>query len=729
MKKFSLNIAQKLMCVAGIILLLAGGTLVYLIFEIVAADRVINGVIEEQAEILSDLQKVHAAGDQFDNMRYWLADLSVSWLSESEEEADAAYGKLSGLLDELESIDSETVSVVRPQIDLFKIVMLEAVDAYVDEQRVLGNASVAEGRSIAVEVAEQLSQMVVKVNQQVEESTGALVQNNSELMQTGVIGLAIAVVVGTLLAWFSSRAISRPLQAAVEVANKIANGDFNNIITVSSQDETGQLLHALEAMQKALREQIEEERRVAAQNTAVKQALDTVSASVVLGDANDQVVYMNGAMKSLFNEIETDIRHEVPEFTADGVMHGSMDVFGRGDTLYDGNRIGHRDITIGGHTFRIVPNPVMDEGGNRVGTVVEWNDRTQEVNVENELSYIVQAALNGDMSQRISMEGKTGFFEQLSNGFNELLTVNGMVMEDVGRVMGAMAHGDLSETIESNYQGDFARLKNDTNATVLKLTEVLGSIKLSSSEVQLASREISKGNESLSVRTEQQAATLEETSSAMEQMTATVRQNADHAKEASRVSIEARDKAEQGGEVVRRVVSAMSEINSSSKKIVDIIGVIDEIAFQTNLLALNAAVEAARAGEQGRGFAVVASEVRNLAGRSSAAAKEIKGLIQDSVSKVETGSNLVNESGETLDEIVSVVKNVTQIVGEISAASQEQSTGIEQVNRAILEMDEITQQNAALVEEVTASSVAMGEQAVRLIELVGFFDVGEQIQR
>ncbi|MCZ6641077.1 MAG: methyl-accepting chemotaxis protein [Gammaproteobacteria bacterium] len=727
MKKFSMNIAQKLMCVAGIILLLAGGTLVNLVFEIVAADRVINGVIEEQAEILGDLKKIHAAGDHFDAMRYWLTDLSVSWMSESEDEADVAYETLTGLLDELESVDAKTVALVRPQIDLFKIVMLEAVDAYVDEQRVLGNASVAEGRGIAVEVADQLSQMAAKVNEQVEASTGELVQNNSELMQTGVIGLTIAVVVGTLLAWFSSRAISRPLQAAVEVANKIANGDFNNVISISSRDETGQLLSALDAMQKSLREQIEEERRVAAQNAAVKQALDTVSASVMLGDADNRVVYMNRAMTALLSQTESAIRHDISEFSADAVLHGNMDIFGRGDTLYDASRTGHRDISIGGHMFRIIPNPVMNESGDHVGTVIEWNDRTQEVNVENELNYIVEAALAGDMSQRISMEGKTGFFEQLSNGFNELLTVNGLVMEDVGRVMGAMAHGDLSESIDSEYKGDFARLKDDTNATILKLTQVLGSIKSSSGQVQVASLEISKGNASLSGRTEQQAATLEETSSAMEEMTATVKQNAEHAQEASRVSIEARDKAELGGEVVRRVVSAMSEINSSSKKIEDIIGVIDEIAFQTNLLALNAAVEAARAGEQGRGFAVVASEVRSLAGRSSAAAKEIKDLIQDSVSKVETGSTLVNESGETLDEIVSVVTNVTQIVGEISTASQEQSTGIEQVNRAILEMDEITQQNAALVEEVTASSVAMGEQAVRLMELVSFFDVGEQM--
>ena len=250
-------------------------------------------------------------------------------------------------------------------------------------------------------------------------------------------------------------------------------------------------------------------------------------------------------------------------------------------------------------------------------------------------------------------------------------------------------------------------------------------MKTAAAEVQTGAEEISKGNTNLSQRTEEQASSLEETASSMEEMTSTVKQTADNAGQANQLAMAARQQAEKGGAVVSAAVTAMGGINVASKKIADIIGVIDEIAFQTNLLALNAAVEAARAGEQGRGFAVVATEVRNLAGRSATAAKEIKALIQDSVARVDEGSKLVDESGRTLEEIVSAVKKVTDIVAEIAAASREQSSGIEQVNKAVMQMDESTQQNAALVEQATAASQAIVEQAQSLNGMIARYQVGE----
>jgi methyl-accepting chemotaxis protein-1 (serine sensor receptor) len=258
-----------------------------------------------------------------------------------------------------------------------------------------------------------------------------------------------------------------------------------------------------------------------------------------------------------------------------------------------------------------------------------------------------------------------------------------------------------------------------------KISDVIVKVRGSSVSILTGSGQVSSGNINLSQRTEEQASSLEETASSMEEMTSTVKQNADNANQASQLAQTARDQAEAGGKVVSQAVTAMGEINQSSSKIADIISVVEEIAFQTNLLALNAAVEAARAGEQGRGFAVVASEVRVLAGRSADAAKEIKNLIEDSVEKVKAGSELVDKSGETLQQIVIGVKKVTDIVFEIAAASSEQSAGIDQVNKAITQMDEMTQQNAALVEESSSASRSMQDQAGKLNELIGFFKVDE----
>ncbi len=340
-----------------------------------------------------------------------------------------------------------------------------------------------------------------------------------------------------------------------------------------------------------------------------------------------------------------------------------------------------------------------------------------------EVATIIDAAQQGDLTQRIELAGKQGVFRELGEGINRLLDVVSDTFEDLARVMGALSQGDLTQKITKAYTGTFASVQSDVNTTIEHLQEIVGKIRDLTKIITMASQEIVNGNDNLSARTEQQASSLEETAASMEELTSTVRNNADNAQHANQLAVDAQALAEKSGSVVGEAIQAMDAISDSSAKIAEIIRVIDEIAFQTNLLALNASVEAARAGEQGRGFAVVAAEVRNLAQRSATAAKEIKELIHDSVGKVKVGTDLVNASGGTLEEIVGSVKKVGDIIGDIASASQEQSLGIDQVNNAVTQMDEMTQQNAALAEETSAASVSMREQAEEMEERLGFFQV------
>ncbi len=299
------------------------------------------------------------------------------------------------------------------------------------------------------------------------------------------------------------------------------------------------------------------------------------------------------------------------------------------------------------------------------------------------------------------------------------LTRLGLIRDALGEI--ATGDGDLTRRLDARGQDELGQIAIAFNRFVDKITLVLHDIRTASETIKGASREIAQGNSDLSARTEAQAGSLEETASAMEELTSGVRQNADNAQQANELALSASNVASQGGTMVSQVIDTMGAINTSSRKIVDIISVIDGIAFQTNILALNAAVEAARAGEQGRGFAVVASEVRNLAQRSATAAKEIKSLIVESVEQVERGSQLVEQAGATMKDVVVSVKRVSDVVAEITVASQEQSRGINETNQAIAQMDETTQQNAALVEEAAAGAQSLQDQANNLANIVSSF--------
>ncbi|AFL73245.1 methyl-accepting chemotaxis protein [Thiocystis violascens] len=348
---------------------------------------------------------------------------------------------------------------------------------------------------------------------------------------------------------------------------------------------------------------------------------------------------------------------------------------------------------------------------------------TALADVVNEIRRIVDAAVQGDFSARLDLTGKQGFASEIAQLLNQLSDTTEVGLKDVMRVASALSEGDLTQTITQDYPGLFGETTTGVNTTVANLKELVLRIREAVETIGTAANEIATGNQDLSQRTEEQASSLEETASSMEELTSTVKQNADNARQANQLAVAASDVAVKGDDMVGASVETMTGIAESSKKIADIISVIDGIAFQTNILALNAAVEAARAGEQGRGFAVVAAEVRNLAQRSANAAKEIKTMIGDSVSRVDAGTLQVNETGQRMRDIVQSIKRVTDLVADISAASVEQSTGIEQINQAIVQMDDVTQQNAALVEQAAAAAEAMADQASRLGEVVAVFKV------
>jgi methyl-accepting chemotaxis protein len=534
--------------------------------------------------------------------------------------------------------------------------------------------------------------------------------------------IAVAFAVGVALAFVISRSIATPIRTITGVLVDLTNDRIVDVPYTKRSDEIGDIAKATEIFKQSVAEKVI--------NLRVRSGLDVVRSNVMIADQNHTIMYMNGTLTAMLREAESELRKVLSQFDSSRLIGTCMDVFHKNpahqrrlmDSLV-GSHEAH--IVVGALKFHLVATAIMDQHGKRAGTVIEWRNETAEKAIEEEVDQVVNAAVAGDFSRRIPLGGKQGFMLNLATAINGLNENTANVLNDLARMFGALSQGDFRSRIAADYQGMFGQLKTDANAMADQISATMSDIMASVREVTNASAEISTSSTDLSQRTEEQAASLEETSASMEEISATVKKNAENAQQANESAASAREVANRGGQVVAQAVEAMGEIESSSRKISDIIGVIDEIARQTNLLALNAAVEAARAGEAGRGFAVVASEVRNLAQRASQAAKDIKDLITSSGGQVQNGVDLVNKAGGALAEIVESINKVAAIVADIAAASDEQATGVEEVNKALTQMDEVTQQNSALVEEATATAKTLDQQAQAMSERVSFFRIDD----
>ncbi|MBB5866191.1 methyl-accepting chemotaxis protein [Xanthomonas sp. 3058] len=502
-----------------------------------------------------------------------------------------------------------------------------------------------------------------------------------------VISTVIALLLGATIAWLLTRSVVLPLRQSLRLAERINDGDLRSQDITTGKDESGQLLRAMQQMQRRLQEVISAQRHMAARHDAGEISYRT-DAQQFPGEYAHMVQDTNALVHA---HVQTQLRiTEVMGSYAIGDLAPEIE-------QYPGEKAA---IT---------------------ATMQQVKQNLRAINVQ--IQQLTQAACAGNFALRGQPEKFEHDFRLMVENLNTMMGTSDSNLSKFSDLLHSVADGDLTVRMSGNFHGVFASMRDDANSTVHRLTDIVTHIQTTSNSIDFAAEDIATGNQELARRSELQAASLERTAVSMKALTSTVKQNAEHAGRANQLALGAASIASEGRDVVGQVVEKMSGIEAASRRIADIISVIDGIAFQTNILALNAAVEAARAGEQGRGFAVVASEVRTLSHRSSDAAKEIKRLIDDSVQRVADGSALVHKAGTTMGEVVTSVQHVTDIMGHISAASQEQASGIEQVNQTIAQMDETTQQNVSLVEAASTAAHSLEEHSTQLMRAVEVFKV------
>ncbi len=465
------------------------------------------------------------------------------------------------------------------------------------------------------------------------------------------------------------------------------------------------------------RRQLKDATAAAAVATTLKTTLDNASVNVMMADNDGIIRYMNKATEALMRRTEANMRKQLPQFSADKLIGANFDIFHKSPShqrnLLGGLRSTHvAQIPVAEMIFRLSASPIHAPNGERLGTIVEWVDRTTEVAAEQEIVKLVAAAAAGDFSGRLVSEDKNGFYKLVAEGMNQIISTTDNALSDVQRVLGGLERGDLTQSIDQEYQGTFVELKNAVNNTIAKLSSIIGEVNDTTCDIASGSEEVSATAQTMSQAASEQAASVEQTSASIEQMSASITQNTGSARVTDGIAGNAAKQAVEGGAAVKDTVTAM-------KSIADKIGIIDDIAYQTNLLALNAAIEAARAGEHGKGFAVVAAEVRKLAERSQIAAQEIGEVAKGSVA-------LAERAGGLLDEIVPGITKTSDLVQEIAAASEEQSSGVGQINSTMNQLNRITQQNASASEELAATAEEMSGQAEQLQQLMTFFTLANQ---
>lgn len=727
MKK--LTFKRKLQLVGLTILAVVGIESSMILSGIKDISRQSDVLVNQEIEILN---KAHELKLSVVQVQQWLTDISATrgldGLNDGFDEAQANAELFYKLIEELTQLDerhADKYQAMLPVFEKYHATGKKMAQAYIDGGPASGNQMMAEFDEASASmsnVVDEFLEASVSHAALVGESQLHAVSHMNQVIVVATVFLALAL----LSAGWVSRSLMRflghhPEQLRV-IAEKIAAG---NLSANEGEAKARGIFAALSTMRQKLQLQLEEIQEKANENGRIKTTLDNVTSPVLMLDNSNQVVYLNQAAETLFGRREASIRQSVSSFSAGGMLNQSfMPIVADHPefaAVLSRKESGACDARFADAHIRLISTPVRNSNSEVIGMAIELLDRTAERAVEVEIADMVQSASSGDLGQRIDQQGKEGFFLDLASGINTLMDQVESVFNRLGDVLAGMAQGNFSQQLSGQYEGKFAEIQSDVNSTMQTLADVTGQLRQSLGTLQNSSFSIASSNDQLSDAVQTQAGRLEEVAAAMEEITSAIKLNADKAETLNALTNDTSEMASASQQIVVDAVDSMGKINESSTRIHEIIGVIDEIAFQTNLLALNASVEAARAGENGRGFAVVASEVRNLAGRSASAAKEIKLLIEDSVGKVGAGTKLVNESGQTLGNIVVKIKEISELIADMATANKEQSDGVLAINDNILNIDKLTQNNADLARDVYSVSADMSDQASRSNEMMAFF--------